>query len=106
MIADVHVAHNASTCIYLTLQCNTKSHQLQYVLTLGVGRVRQTYNALGGKQSCTVLDWLVTCRFWEHHWVWWTGPFVGALFAAKLYAKYVMPKDQLKELRDEVAAAS
>ena len=45
------------------------------------------------------------CRFWEHHWVWWTAPFLGAFLAAKLYAKYVMPKDQLKELRDQVAAA-
>ncbi len=45
-------------------------------------------------------------RFWEHHWVWWTAPFLGAALAAKLYAKYVMPKDQLKELRAEVKAAS
>lgn len=45
------------------------------------------------------------CRFWEHHWVWWTAPFLGAALAAKLYAKYVMPKDQLKELRAEVKAA-
>ena len=48
----------------------------------------------------------MACRFWEHHWVWWTAPFVGAALAAKLYAKYVMPKDQLKELRSEVQAAS
>lgn len=48
---------------------------------------------------------LSECRFWEHHWVWWTAPFIGAALAAKLYVKYVMPKDQLKELRTEVANA-
>lgn len=47
----------------------------------------------------------VVTGFWEHHWVWWTAPFLGAAIAAKLYAKYVMPKDQLKELRAEVAEA-
>ncbi|DBA86464.1 hypothetical protein WJX79_005209 [Trebouxia sp. C0005] len=47
----------------------------------------------------------VVTGFWEHHWVWWTAPFLGAALAAKLYAKYVMPKDQLKELRAEVKAA-
>ncbi|KAL3162086.1 hypothetical protein ABBQ38_009151 [Trebouxia sp. C0009 RCD-2024] len=41
----------------------------------------------------------VVTGFWEHHWVWWTAPFLGAFLAAKLYAKYIMPKDQLKELR-------
>ncbi len=38
--------------------------------------------------------------------MWWTAPFLGAALAAKLYVKYVMPKDQLKELRAEVKAAS
>ena len=37
--------------------------------------------------------------------MWWTAPFVGAFLAAKLYAKYVMPKDELKELRAEVGTA-
>ena len=48
----------------------------------------------------------LNCRVWTHHWVWWTAPFVGAALAAKLYVKFIMPKDQLKELRDEVQAAS
>lgn len=48
----------------------------------------------------------VVTGFWEHHWVWWTAPFLGAALAAKLYAKYVMPKDQLRELRAEVEQAA
>ncbi len=56
--------------------------------------------------SVCTCQWVCMCRFWEHHWVWWTAPFLGAALAAKLYAKYVMPKDQLKELRAEVKAAS
>lgn len=69
--------------------------------------------ALMQSTACPDLPWAIAagekggpvCRFWEHHWVWWTAPFLGAALAAKLYAKYVMPKDQLKELRAEVEQA-
>ena len=38
------------------------------------------------------------CRYWDHHWIWWTAPFIGGLTAGKLYEKFWLPKEQLAGL--------
>ena len=38
------------------------------------------------------------CRYWDHHWIWWTAPFIGGLTAGKLYEKFWLPKEQLAAL--------
>lgn len=91
----------------LQTECNLLMRQQSRSTLYGVSR----NGPVNKCQACSQV-WLASpeqvvdeCRFWEHHWVWWTAPFVGAFLAAKLYAKYVMPKDQLKELRTEAGTA-
>jgi len=38
----------------------------------------------------------VVTGFWEHHWIWWTAPFVGGLTAAKVYSLLFMPRSFFK----------
>ncbi|KAK9815773.1 hypothetical protein WJX72_009249 [[Myrmecia] bisecta] len=32
--------------------------------------------------------------YWDHHWIWWTAPFIGGITAGKMYASLFLPKDQ------------
>ena len=42
-----------------------------------------------------VAEHCVVCpRMWEHHWIWWTAPFIGGPAAAVLYSRLFLPMKQ------------